>query len=553
MVKIIYNGKIYLDRSRFCEALLVDGGRIVKTGSSKDILDAAPLKSRKIPVEKINADGTLVVPAFYDSHLHLMWVGRRMSGIECAGAKSVDDVICRGRETIARLHPRMGACILGSGLDPDRFSEGEKRDLNRDDLDKITTEYPLVVSRHCGHTIYCNSLALKTAGLSESAPNIEGGVIEKDKNGKPTGVLRENAGALVKRKMPPSSVEEIKEHIRLAMQKAHSLGITSCGSYDINGHDFDTVVKAYCQVYDECKRAGFPGLRVSMQCGISGSEEILTSHLERKTQSPFWEDKEWGAFLKMQSIKLFADGTLGGQTAWLRQPYLDNQNTPAEHRFGLPLIQQEKLENFVQKAAAGGMQVLVHAIGDAGMDAVLCAFEKVTAPGKNPLRHGIIHCQITSPDLLERMARNKIPALVQPGFLEDDMHILESRVGKERALKSYAWGSMQKLGVPVSYSTDAPVSDINPFHCINWAVNRGGYNGDERVDIYSAVDAYTSACAFSGFNENVLGRIKPGAFADLVFLDRDVFSTPVEDIAKTKVLRTICAGETVYGEKPYTN
>lgn len=536
MIKIIYNGKIFLTRGNFCEAIIIKDGRVFKTGSSADILEMAPVNA-----EKVDADGALVLPAFHDSHLHLMWLGRRAQGIECAGKKSIEEIISCGIKTIAQLNPAVGTYIQGSGVDPDRFSEGEKRDLCCEDLDKISTEYPLVFSRHCGHTIYCNSLALKIAGLSESAPDIEGGTIEKDKNGKPTGVLRENATALVKRKMPSPTIEEMKRQLHLAMKKAHSAGITACGSYDVNGPDFENIVKAYCEVYDELQQANSLGLRVSMQCGISLSEETLDKHIKRYANGHLWQDTQRGTFLKMQSIKLFADGTLGGQTAWLRQPYCDNPNTS-----GFPLMEQDKLEHIVRKSSETGMQVLIHAIGDAGIDATLCAFEKVTSPGKNPLRHGIIHCQITSPDLLERMARNKILALVQPGFLADDIHILENRVGKELARTSYAWESMSRLGVPLSFSTDAPVCDINPFFNIEWALTRGGFYPNEKVDIYTCVDAYTKEAAFSSFDEDFLGQIKPDAYADLVFLDKDIFTVPAQEMQKTKVLRTMCAGETVY-------
>jgi predicted amidohydrolase YtcJ len=188
------------------------------------------------------------------------------------------------------------------------------------------------------------------------------------------------------------------------------------------------------------------------------------------------------------------------------------------------------------------------------MNATISAFEKITSMGNNPLRHGIIHCQVTSPELLERMARNKILSLVQPIFLADDMHIIESRVGQALASTSYAWGSMQKLGIPTSYGTDAPVSSLDPLLGIEWAVLRRDsedpdskpFYPNECVDIYTAVDAYTKDSAFSNFNENCMGRIAPGFLADLVFIDRDIFSIPPEEIHKAKVLRTLCAGETVY-------
>ena len=550
MSKVIYNGNIYLDRGKFCDALIIDNGRFLAAGSSEDLLQMAPNNA-----EKIDAGGALVLPAFHDSHLHLMWYGRRAGGIEGTGAESIDEVIRRGRELITRLKLPKGTYIQGAGINPDLFTSGEKRDLRREDVDKISTEYPLVLGRHCGHTIYCNSLALRLAGLSESAPEVEGGTIEKDENGRPTGVLRENANALVRNNIPLPSREEMKSFLGLAMEKAHSLGISACGSYDTGGPDFEAVVGAYREIYDESREAGLPALRVTMQCGISTREDMLDLLLERG-KGPLWEDPVWGYFLKLGSVKLFADGTLGGHTAWMRRPYLDNPDTS-----GFPVLDQEVLNRYVQKAAARGMQVLVHTIGDAGIDSVLQAFEKVTGPGKNPmggnpLRHGIIHCQITSPDLLERMARNKILALVQPIFLADDVYIVESRVGPELASTSYAWASMQTLGIPVSYGTDAPVSALDPLLCIEWAVLRRdsenpglhpeGFYPKERVDIHTALNAYTAAAAFACFEENSLGRIAPGYLADLVFLDRNIFTIPPEEIHKAKVLRTLCAGETVY-------
>jgi predicted amidohydrolase YtcJ len=214
------------------------------------------------------------------------------------------------------------------------------------------------------------------------------------------------------------------------------------------------------------------------------------------------------------------------------------------------------LDALTQKAAAGGMQVVVHAIGDAGVEAVVSAFGKVTGPGQNPLRHGVIHCQITDRGLLEKMARNRILALVQPIFLADDMQVLESRVGPELASSSYAWGSMNRLGIPASYGTDGPVSDLNPLLGISWAVLRqnpvdgfpaGGFYPKEKVDVYTAVDAYTTGSAWASFDENRLGRIEAGFLADLTFIDGtegsgDIFSVPAEEIHQARVVRTMVAG-----------
>jgi predicted amidohydrolase YtcJ len=235
----------------------------------------------------------------------------------------------------------------------------------------------------------------------------------------------------------------------------------------------------------------------------------------------------------------------------MKQPYRDKPET-----CGLSTLDEELFRTLVRKAVSYNMQVIVHAIGDAAAEAVISAFEQVTSPGSNPLRHGIVHCQVTGRPQIERMARSRILGLVQPVFLADDMYVLESHVGPELASTSYAWGTMEKLGVPVSYGTDAPVCDLNPLLGISWAVTRqdpgrdffpeGGFYPAERVDLAAAIDAYTSGSAYSSFDESNQGRIAPGYWADLAFIDRDIFSLPTTEIHRAKVIRTVIAGDTVW-------
>jgi predicted amidohydrolase YtcJ len=542
---VIYNARIYRGRDNFCQALYIKGGKIRASGSSAEILAGAPAG-----VEKLDAAGALVLPGFRDSHLHLQTLGYRAGMIDCAGAASVEDVIRRGRELVARLKVRPGSYVQGAGLNPDLFS-GEKRDPVREDLDRISTEHPVIISRHCGHTIYCNSLALARAGLGESAPDVEGGTIEKDGKGRPTGVLRENANALARRPIPALTKPELKENLKLAMERALSLGITAIGTNDSHGPDFDDVVAAYQDIYREGGDRG-KFLRATLQCGISAEERNLEALRERGaiTGRVLWQSRDRGVFFKVGPLKLFLDGTLGGQTAWMKQPYLDKPGTS-----GVPVLEEGFFRSLVRKADSYGMQVIVHVIGNAAMEAAISAMEAVTTPGSNPLRHGIVHCQITERPQLERMARSRLLALVQPVFLADDMYVLENRVGPALAASSYAWGTMQNLGVPVSYGTDAPVSDLNPLLGISWAVNRqdpyrnfyppGGFYPGERVDLSAALDAYTAGSAFSTFDETSLGRIAEGYWADLAFIDRDIFSLPPEEIHLARVIRTMIAGETV--------
>jgi predicted amidohydrolase YtcJ len=293
-------------------------------------------------------------------------------------------------------------------------------------------------------------------------------------------------------------------------------------------------------------------------------------------------------------VKLFADGSLGARTALLDAPYSDKTDTS-----GVEEADSAFLTHIIKKCTEQGMQVSAHAIGDKAVERVVTAIEKsgggslplapkqslyatpsaggapATPPqhgvtdtelypvqstgslvsSANPLRHGVIHCQITSRGLLERMAKANIPALIQPIFLNDDLYMLEDRVGRERAATSYAWGTMEKLGIRTAYGTDCPVCSLNPLLNIQCAVTRqnvetlyprGGQNPKEKVDVYTAVDAYTKGSAYANFDEHRVGRIAPGYLADIIMLDKNIFEIPPETIKTAKVLMTVLGGGVVY-------
>jgi predicted amidohydrolase YtcJ len=536
MKKVIYNAKVYTGSSNFAEAVLIQDGLIAALGSSGDILEAAG------GAEKIDAQGKTLIPGFQDSHLHLLHSGRLSQMIDTRNCSSLEEVIRRGRELIERTRAKPGTLIMGHGLNQETFTAGEKRMPTRYDLDKISTAHPVMISRVCGHLVFCNSKMLELAGLADAAPDIDGGRIDRDETGKPLGIFGENAAGLVRRFTPVPTEEETREGLKYALDQAASFGICAAASYDTGGPDFDKIVQAYTQLYQDA-----PHPRIYMQCGINGDEKNLDTYINRglTTGTPLY-----GEYLKMGPLKLFADGTLGAQTAWLREDYKDDPGNR-----GLSTIEQGVLDTLVQKAAAHGLQVVIHAIGDAAMEGVISSYEKVTDLHHNPLRHSIIHCQITDRPLLERMAARDIVAVIQPIFLARDLYIVENRVGKDRAAASYAWNTMEKLGIPTAYGTDNPIELMNPFHGIACAVSRknietdfpnGGFNPEEKVDVYTAVNAYTSGTAWANFNEQKTGRLAPGFIADLTLLDRDIFTIPPEEIHETKVALTMVGGETVY-------
>jgi predicted amidohydrolase YtcJ len=535
--KIIRNAKVYLKRETFAQAVLIEGDHISAVGTDVEIREAAPAGTGEL-----DAGGGLLLPGFYDSHLHLHAAGRRVRMINAAGVSSMEGLIDLGKELFRRLKPEPGTIISGAGLDPEAFT-GEKRDPTREDLDKISLSCGIIISRHCGHTVFCNSRLLEMAGIGESAPEIAGGEVGRDAAGRPNGILRENAAALVRRIIPPPTEEETRQCLEYALDQAAACGLSSAASYDTGGPDFLKVAEVYRDIYR--KRGALP--RVTLQCGISGNEKYLDGYIRDGyiTGAPLYEP-----YLKMGPLKLFADGTLGSRTAWLRKPYQDKPESS-----GVAVAEGEFLRRMILKAHTHGLQTATHAIGDAAIEAMLNCFEALPGEGRNPLRHGIIHCQITDRPLIERMARQGILALVQPIFLSHDLHITESRVGPALASSSYGWGTMEALGVHASYGTDCPVESMNPLEGIACAVTRkdpatdyppGGFFPEERVDVYTAVDNYTIESAYANFEENRLGRIKEGYLADLVLLDRDIFTLPPEEIPRAKTLWTMVGGEVVY-------
>jgi predicted amidohydrolase YtcJ len=534
MYTAVFNAQVYLRRDEFAQAVLVKDDRIAAVGSNGDIEALSPPETRRF-----DAEGGLLLPGFYDCHLHLFFSGRQAGMINLHGAASMEELIKRCQGELPRFE---GAGVIsGRGYNQELFS-GEKRFPNRHDLDKVSVTKALIVSRVCGHIVSCNSKALELAGLTSAeslktgkAAAFDSAMIDTDSAGRPLGIFRESAASLVRDLIPPPNAADREKNLERAVAEALSHGVCAAASMDTSGVDFDETLAAYKAVFNK----GGPRLRISLQCGLMGAPKNLACYLDRGLKTGTELIGEW---LKIGPLKLFADGSLGGRTAWLRRPYHDDPST-----CGIPAENPETLEALFREAQRGGFQVVVHAIGDAALDAVLSGYEKITAPGSNPMRHSALHCQISDIALLRRMAERHILALVQPGFLKTDHRILESRVGTTLAATSYAWGTMERLGIPTAYGTDCPIQPINPLEGIASAVGReGGFHPEHAVDTYTAVDAYTMGSAYANFDENRLGRIKPGFLADMVLLDRNIFTLPPEAIPLATVRWTMSGGELVY-------
>ena len=533
MTQAILNARIYIERGVFAEALLIDeNGRIAAVGTNDDILALLPENA-----ETWDAKGRTVVPGFNDSHLHLLTKGTMLEDIELLGAERIADVQARCRRYIEENRPAPGTVLHGMGWNQDYFAEDGCRLLVRQDLDAVSTEYPIILERACGHILTCNSAALALAGITKESVPCEGGAYDRDEAGELTGIVRENACNDVLAVRGTATQADVERRIRRAMAHAAKNGVTSVQTMDLRPADWRTTYAAY-----EAVQAENPIVRVYHQVNFmepKGFREFLAEG--HRTG----EGNEWN---RVGPLKMFVDGSLGARTALMREPYHDDPTTK-----GIATLTPAELDEMVAIAVENKCQVAVHAIGDGAIERVLDAYDKV-CDGTNPLRLGIVHVQITDRALLERFVKNDIIAYVQPIFLHYDTAVVEDRVGKTLASTSYAFKTMKTMGIHAGYGTDCPVEDLNPIDNLYCAVNRrnlrgvpeGGFYPEECVDIYDAVDAYTRENAYISSEEHVKGRLMPGYYADLAVLSEDIFTIDPLRLREVKVDATMVGGRFVY-------
>ena len=521
MITAITNVKIYIAPDHFESTLIFKDDTILGYDLSAQTVDKC-----------IDLGGKTVIPGFNDAHLHLASVGKFMSTCDLSGAKSIQEVIAIGNDYY-KNNPTQ--CLQGRGWNPEQFTSGEKRNLTRDDLDQITTEIPIVFTRVCGHLAVGNTAALEMLNINGPTPVVEGEVL-LDENQLPTGVFTENAVRLLQSLIPAPTNADRTNYLENAMAHAVSLGVTSVQSCDI----MDPSDVPYFKVLKEMHAMGKMLLRYSHQFNYQDPSDF-EHHLKTEFLSDGYDEK----WLSKGLLKLFKDGSLGARTALMSKPYADDPST-----IGVDALLDNRLKQLIQMADQKGIGVIVHVIGDAALEAVLNAFEPYTSSG-NPLGHGLVHCQISRPDQLNRIKAYDLKVYFQPIFIANDHKIVSSRVGSHLLASSYANKTLSALGVTVAFSTDAPVEPMNPFNNLYYAVTRRTDSGevflkDQCLSLYEALDAYTIESAKAEMKAHIKGRLLPGYLADFAVLDQDIFSIPIDALPKTLVLETYVGGKSVY-------
>lgn len=547
MKKIYYNAVIHAKKDMDAEAMGVENGRVGFIGTRSE---AKEWENGEDGVWH-DMNGAFIVPGFIDSHLHLLQYGNQLSSPNLTeNTSSINAVIEELFAYKNRNYKKSGDWVVGSGWNQECF-EGEKRLLNRYDLDQVSREQPVIAWRSCRHIACANSAALKAAGITRDTKNPEGGSIDLDEHGEPTGILRENAINLVSRFIPAPEVGEIKHDMVQAMKKLNSYGITSVQSDDFGafpGVSYKTVIQAY----EELEAEGLLTVKVYEQCLLDEKSDFK-DFIEKG-----YRTGKGSAFFAIGPLKIIADGSLGARTALLSAPYADDKEHP--DNCGIAIYSQQELDEMVSDASKHGMQVAVHAIGDKAMEMAARSMEKALGGNRNnPLRHGIVHCQITTKALLDTFQRWNLHAYIQSIFLEHDNHVVEKRLGEERAASTYAFKTFLDLGLDVSNGSDAPVEYPDVLAGIQCAVTRTTLDGtktflpDQSISVEEALQTFTSMGARASFEEKEKGMLLPGMAADFTVLSQDIRYCLPGAIKDTKVCRTFVNGTCVYDSEESNN
>ena len=498
-----------------------DDGRVVATGD-ESLLERYPDTTR------IDGEGRTVLPGLIDAHAHVYSYGLLKNNLDLAGIPSVDDAVARiAAYAATKPHERW---ILGRGWNQVLWPVREFPTAAQ--IDRVVTDRPVWLRRIDGHAGWANSATLKIAGIDDNTPDPVGGKIIRDDNGHATGILIDRAMGLVEKHVPQPGKSDIRAAIRAAVDALLAEGMT--GVHDAG---IDTMnAEVYLSMADD----GELGMRIYAMIG--GAGDVLDAIGD--PIHAYGNDR-----LEISSVKLYADGALGSRGAAMIEPYSDDP----ENR-GLPFWTQSELDAMVAKANGMGFQVGIHAIGDLGNRMALDSFDRVQEGGPSPLRNRIEHSQIVTLEDIPRFAELGVIASMQATHATSDKNMAEDRIGPDRILGGYAWRRMLDAGVVLANGSDFPVELSNPFHGLHASVTRqgrdgepdGGWYADQALSRAEALHSFTLAAAYAARQEDRLGSLEPGKWADFIIIDRDYFTIPASEIDDIVVLETWVGGRRAY-------
>lgn len=509
------------------EALAVHGSRIIAVGSDADIA-----KWIGPGTKQIDAQGKSVLPGFIDAHVHFTSGGGEISGVHLRDAATPQEFARRIGEHAKKL-PK-GEWMLGGTWDHELW--GGTPLPSHDWVDAVTLDTPVFVTRYDGHMAMANGVALRLAGITRDTEDPAGGTIVRDKDGNPTGLMKDAAMGLVYRVIPEPSEEKLLRMARAGMNEARRFGVTSV-------HDISSTEDV--RAYQVLAARGELTLRIYCITPLPQWEAPATAGL----RAGFGND-----WIHLGALKGFADGSLGSTTALFEQPFTDAPQTS-----GLPnamMLPEGNMLKMALGADKAGLQIAVHAIGDKANRIMLDVYAQVAKQNgpRDDRRWRIEHAQHLRPEDFARFAQLGVIASVQPYHAIDDGRWAEKRIGHERCKTTYAFRTFLDHGVRLAFGSDWTVAPLNPLLGLYAAVTRatldsknpGGWFPEQKLTLKEAIEAYTLGSAYAEFGEKTKGSLAPGKLADVVILDTDLFSIAPEKIKDATVRYTIVGGKIVY-------
>ena len=534
---VLTNGRVYtVDETRsWAEAVAINDGRISYVGTS-----AGAEQQIGSNTTVVDLDGRMLMPAFQDSHIHPIGAGIEASRCNLNGLDSVAGYRAAIGE-YAAANPDV-EWITGGGWSMSEFGPGGSP--SKSIIDELVPDRPVYLSSADGHTGWANSRALEIAGITNDTPNPPDGIIDRDPDsGEAIGSLQEGAMSLVTRHIPEDSLQDRISGLRYSIDLLHGFGITAITDAIVNRPELET--------YEALDERGELDLRVIASLwwdrnqGLEQMDDLIALR----------DEFDNGGQLRPTTIKIMQDGVMENYTAAMLEPYHVESGTK-----GIPMVEPEQLKQAVVAADAAGFQVHFHAIGTAAVRQSLDAIEEALLEnGQNGHRHHISHLQMIHPDDVPRFRELEAIANFQPLWAYNDDYVTELTVpfiGEDRAQWMYPIKSVQDAGGMIAFGSDWSVSTANPMPQIETAVTRLSATGEdypvmlpeERIDLESALVAFTINAAYLNRHEDTTGSIEVGKHADLIVLDRNLFEIDPADISETEVLLTLFGGKAVHGD-----
>ena len=510
-------GRIHTGSGASAEALLARDGRVAAVGGRAELSRAAA------GAERVDLRGGLMVPGWSDAHVHFMWWAVQMGQVDLRDATTLGVALELVADRAGELPE--GAWLLGGRFDKNRWG----RWPTAAELDRATGERPAALRSRDGHARWLNTAALRAASIGRDTESPAGGEIERGPDGLPTGVLKENANLLIDRVVPGPSEAECLDAVRLGQREAWRCGITAIEDLE-QANARDALLRLHA--------LGELGLRVDMGIPRADLDQAIAAG---------WRTGDGDAWLRTGHCKIFADGALGSQTAALEEPYEGSDEC------GILTIEADALSREVVRAAAAGIAVAIHAIGDRAVRIALDAIEPTrrTHPG---LRQRLEHVQLVREEDLSRFGRLGVIASMQPLHATSDRDLVDRYWGSHRAVRAYPWRTLASGGAVLAFGSDAPVEPIDPLLGIYAAVARQRPGDVDRwypqqaLAVDEALAGYAAGVAYATGREHERGTLAPGMLCDATIIDRDLISLPPDDWLGARVTGTVTGGVTRFAD-----